>query len=296
MKRIHILSLIIFAVSVAVFANYKIQGHLNSDDAGPEIRMDQYTISVSAAAGEAELLAGVTAVDQRDGDVTGTLVVEKMGNFIEDGRREIVIAAFDSDNHITKSTREIVYTDYRAPRFSLTAPLKFPLGTSNVLANLSADDVLDGSLTGNIKMSGEYTITVDKAGDYPVLFTVSNSAGDLSSLPVTVTMYDRGEEGAKPQISLSQYIVYTTPGIPVNPWDYVLSIEMEGELYERDLDGVLRDMTPKEQQLRTEVRPEEVTAIQDFDYNVPGVYEMTYQITDKDGDAGSVRLIVVVSE
>lgn len=296
MKKVQILSLIIFAVSVAVFGAYKVHSLANSDSVGPKIEMDQYTISVSSSATEEELLAGVTAADQKDGDVTDTLIVEKMGNFIENGRREITIAAFDSNNHITKSSREVVYTDYRAPQFSLTAPLKFPVGTSNVLAYMSANDVLDGSLTENIKISGEYTVTVDEPGDYPMLFTVSNSAGDVSSLPVTVTIYDGAEEAKKPQITLSQYIVYTTPGVAVNPWDYVLAIQIDKRLYERGEDGILRDASPAEGQIRTEVRPEEVAITQNFDYNAPGIYEVTYQIADADGNVGSMRLIVVVSE
>lgn len=296
MKKIQVLSLIVFAVSVAVFGVYKVHSLMNDDSAGPEIVMDEDAIEVSATAAEEELLAGVTAVDEKDGDVTDTLVVEKMGNFVERGRREITIAAFDSDNHITKSSREVVYTDYHAPRFSLSAPLKFAAGVSNILAYMSAEDVLDGDLTGNIKISGEYTLTADEPGDYPMLFTVSNSAGDVSTLPVTVTIYDAAEENRKPQITLSQYIVYTTIGAAVNPWDYVSAIQIDNRLYERCEDGILRDLSPVQGQTRTEIRPEEVAITQNFDYNTPGVYEITYQIASADGSVGTVRLIVVISE
>ena len=47
---------------------------------------------------------------------------------------------------------------------------------------------------------------------------------------------------------------------------------------------------------RTEIRPEEVAVIQNFDYGTPGVYEVVYQITGADGVAGTATLIVVVSE
>lgn len=296
MKKIQVLSLIVFAVSVAVFGVYKVNGLKNGDSAGPQIAMNESTIEVSVAAAEEELLAGVTAVDENDGDVTDTLVVEKLGNFVERGRREITIAAFDSDNHITKSSREVVYTDYHAPRFSLSAPLKFPAGVSNILAYMSAEDVLDGNLTGNIKISGEYTLTADEPGDYPMLFTVSNSAGDVSSLPVTVTIYNPEQESKNPQITLSQYVVYTTIGAAINPWDYVRAIQMDNRLYERCEDGILRDTAPAEGQIRTEIRPEEVAVTQNFDYNTPGAYEIIYQIAGADGSVGTVRLIVVVSE
>ncbi len=296
MKKIQVLSLIVFAVSVTVFGVYKVHSLTNGDSAGPEIAMNENTIEVSVAAAEEELLAGVTAVDEKDGDVTDTLVVEKMGNFVERGRREITIAAFDSNNHITKSAREIIYTDYHAPRFSLSAPLKFPAGVTNILAYMSAEDVLDGNLTGNIKISGEYTLKADEPGEYPMLFTVSNSAGDVSSLPVTVTIYNPEQESKNPQITLSQYVVYTTIGAAVNPWDYVRAIQMDNRLYERCEDGILRDTAPAEGQTRTEIRPEEVAITQNFDYNAPGVYEITYQIVSADGSVGTMRLIVIVSE
>lgn len=296
MKKIQVLSIIAFAASAAVFGTYKVHGLMNDDSTGPKIEIGEESIAVSVTATEEDLLTGVTATDEKDGDVTDTLLVEKMGNFVENGRREITIAAFDSDNHIAKCTREIVYTDYYAPRFSLSAPLKFPVGTTNVLAYMSAQDGLDGSLTENIKISGEYTLTVDEPGDYPMLFTVSNSAGDVSSLPVTVTIYDGGEESKNPQITLSQYIVYTMPGIPVNPWDYVLAVQLDNRLYERGEDGILRDASPDAGQTRTEIRPEEMAITQNFDYNAPGTYEVIYQIADADGSVGTVRLIVVVSE
>ena len=129
-----------------------------------------------------------------------------------------------------------------------------------------------------------------------MLFTVSNSAGDVVELPANVEIYDPSEENLKPQIVLTQYLVYTAPGVPVNPWEYVRSISMEGNEYIRSDDGVFRDMLPEEEQERTEIRPEEVAVLQNFDYGTPGVYEVVYQITGADGVAGTATLIVVVSE
>ncbi|MFQ7768823.1 MAG: hypothetical protein ACLRIL_11475 [Fusicatenibacter saccharivorans] len=55
-----------------------------------------------------ELLSGVTAYDAKDGDVTDSLAVEHISNFIEKGRRKISIVAFDSDNNVTHAEREMV--------------------------------------------------------------------------------------------------------------------------------------------------------------------------------------------
>lgn len=296
MRRVRMLSILIFVVALVVFWFGKMHELANADFAGPKIEMTETTIMVPAGASEESLLAGVSAVDLKDGDVTGSLVVESKGNFIEKGRREITIAAFDSDHHVTKATREVVYSDYHSPVFSLSAPLKFPTGVQNILSGISAQDVLDGNLTENIKISSEYKLDVTTPGTYPMMFTVSNSAGDVVDLPVNVEIFDSSEEALKPQIMLTQYLVYTSPGVPVNPWEYVRSITMDGNEYIRSDDGIFRDMQPEEEQERTEIRPEEVAVIQNFDYGTPGVYEVVYQISGADGIAGTATLIVVVSE
>ena len=294
MRKLRLFSLLIFVVSVMVFGAYKIYGWVTTDQVGPKITMNEDSITVSAAATDGELLAGVEAVDESDGDVSETLLVETQGNFIEKGRRTITIAAFDSDNHITKASREVIYNDYHSPRFALSEPLRFPTGVQNILTGMSVEDMLDGSLTENIKISGEYTLDADTPGEYPMLFTVSNSAGDVSELLATVEIYDPSEEGRRPEISLSRYVVYTSAGKALNPWDYVQAITIDGNTYEREEDGILRDPSPSENQERTEIRPDDVSITQDFDYETPGTYEIIYHITGSDENTGSVRLITVV--
>ena len=51
-------------------------------------------------------------------------MVEELSNFIEKGRRQATVAAFDSDNNVTKTVREVIYEDYVSPRFALAEPLR----------------------------------------------------------------------------------------------------------------------------------------------------------------------------
>ena len=294
MKRIRIFSIGFFILSVAVFGIYKVRTVKNQDLVGPVIKMNEGTITVPVDAAEEELLAGITAEDNKDGDVTDSLIVESMSNFIEKGRRNITVAAVDSDNHVTKVSREVVYSDYHSPRFSLEKPLKFLLNDTNILEGLRADDVLDGNLTANIKISGDYYIQADTEGDYPMVFSVANSAGDVAELPVTVQMYRAAGE---PEILLSEYLVYTDIGKALEPWDYVEQITMGGIEYQRGEDGVLYGPEPEaEGEERASISREEVKITQDIDYKVPGVSEITYEISEEDKEPGKVRLIVVVSE
>ncbi len=297
MKKLRILSIVIFIVSAAIFVWYKNYQTNSKDSQAPEIIMDSDNVQVSCQAAEEELLAGITARDSKDGDVTGSLIIESLSNFVDNWTREMTVVAFDSDNHASKAQRRVSYTDYSSPVFSLTEPLRFAVNTDDIMGTLTCQDVLDGDLTGKIKMSSEYYVQADTPGEYPMVYQVSNSAGDAQRLPVTVEIYNPSEEAQKPQIQLSQYLVYTSRGTALNPWDYVQQITMRGITYQRGEDGVLRDPNPSENQEKTAVTSEEVSITGDVDYNTAGVYEVLYQITDSSGKesvTGAMRLIVIV--
>lgn len=296
MRRMRVLSIIVFIAALAVFGVSTVYDWIVLDYVGPKITMDEESITVSVEAGEEELLAGIHAADDRDGDVTDSLILEGLSDFIEKGRRIMTVAAFDADNHVTKISREVIYSDYHSPRFSLSAPLRFPVGTQNILSSMGAEDVLDGNLTTNIKISGEYSLQASTPGDYPMLFTVANSAGDVSELPVTVQIYDQEEESRRPSIVLSQYLIYTTPGTAVDPWNYVQAVKMDNREFERGEDGILYETHPVNGQAQGAIGPQNIMITQDIDYNVPGVYEIVYQITNSTDRTGTVRLVVVVSD
>ncbi len=138
--------------------------------------------------------------------------MESISNFMENHTRNMTVVAFDSDNHATKATRKIAYTDYTAPTFSLTEPLRFAMNTQDIMGTLTCVDVLDGDVTGKIKMSSEYYVQADTRG-------ISNglSGGKQcrrrAEAPVTVEIYDPSKEAQKPLIELSQYLVYTRRGL-----------------------------------------------------------------------------------
>lgn len=296
MRRIRNITIAIFIFAVLAFGFYKYSTIANYEALGPEIQMEESSITVSVAATEEELLQGITATDKKDGDVSDSLIIETMGNFIEHGRRTITIAAFDSDNHVTKATREVVYSDYQSPQFSLSEPLKFPKNTSNILQYINANDVLDGNLTSNIKIVSDYHVDTSEEGEYHVEFTVANSAGDVSEFPVTVEIYDVAKENQKPHIDLSQYVIYTPLGVAIDPWRYVEKITIGGNEYVRQEDDVLHDLNPAEGQEKTTITRDEVTISHAVDINTAGTYEILYQVEAQNREPGTVRLIMVVGQ
>lgn len=147
--------LILFLASSLAFGGCLMRQRTGKDGKGPEISMDNSEISVSIHADEAELLSGVTAYDAKDGDVTDSLAVEHISNFIEKGRRKISIVAFDSDNNVTHAEREMVYNDYTSPVFSLDGPLRF---------SVNADDLTEG-LIGDTAAAAGFRQSVEPDSD-----------------------------------------------------------------------------------------------------------------------------------
>ncbi len=247
------------------------------------------TIEVSVEAGDEELLEGVTASDSNDGDVSDTLIVESLGQFLSPGRRNITIAAFDSSSNVAKETRQVVYTDYTGPKFHLSAPLQFPLNSGSILDYFTATDVLDGDITKQIKVSQSSIVDNTLANDYEVIFTVTNSAGDTVKLPCTVTIYDNSLTSGSPVISLSEYLIYVNAGESVNPWSYVNEVSVRGLTYTRAEDGNL--YSPDQTMI---LGKSDFSIKGDVDTDTPGTYEYVIKHTDSSNRTGTVRLIVVV--
>jgi hypothetical protein len=298
-KKLTILSLVLLGVSSSFAGYYRIRFVSAKDRIAPIINMDSKEITVSCKDSDDALLRGITAQDARDGDVTENLLIESLSNFTEDGYRIMTVAAFDSSNNAVKASRKVRYNDYRPPEFSLTEALRFPLNSTNLMGTLTAADVLDGDLTDNIKITSEEYIETDEVGTYAVTYSVSNSAGDVEKLPVTVEIYDPSEEYLKPQIVLDDYLVYTEVGTSIEPWDYVKSVTMNNTTYEKVKTGVLKDRNAKKDQERIVIEEEEMKITDNVNYEMPGVYEVVYRMTDDNSqskETGITRLIVIVKE
>ena len=311
MRSVKWLSLIVFLFSVCVSGFYYNKEVKTRDTEGPIIEMDKNQIYVSIHDGEEALFKGVTAFDQKDGDVTDSLVIESMSEFVEGEKRYINYAAFDSDNHVTKLSRRLVYVDYEPIRFSLEEPLRFPAASSatmDVLGRVHAQDCLDGDLSDSINFSSDSSVSMYDAGDYKVTLEVSNSAGDIAKLPVTITIYNSLEENNNPKIQLSKYLVYTKKGEKPDLKSYLETVTYRGLTYRmtdgEGLYGIDTTQMSREEVLiyqeQLEADPtisyEEVTIVDRIDYQTPGVYEAAYTITTEDGKTGNVNMVVIVEK
>lgn len=294
--------IIFFVAAVIIFELYRFQDRNVNDRVPPVITMEEDTVEISVSDDKSAILKGITAQDGKDGDVTANLVIEKLGNFIEPGRREATIAAFDEDSNVSRVRRTVIYSDYEPPMIYIHAPLKFAVTTSGtaltlerIISEISAYDSIRGDITSKLRISSEYQINVYKTGEYPTELSVIGEAGAVTKVPVTVEIYDPEEERGLPVIGVDQVLLNTPVGTEVSPHSCITSVNVDGVTYELGEDGELHGQQRMNGVL-TDVTMElsDVSASGDVDYNTPGVYEMILSIKNKDGKTGSTRIFIHV--
>ena len=283
-----------------LFGGYTLIRAVTVDRTLPIIEMDSDEVTISVKGGDAAILEGIKASDEKDGDITGNLFVESKSTFIEKGIFKATIAVADSDNHVTKVERKVTYSDYRSPQFTLTEPLKFLTTRENrddlnIAESLRANDVVDGNISNKIKISSEYSINGYTPGDSHMEFIVTNSMGDTSKLPVTVNIYSALEESGLPEIILSNYLINTPVGAGADIEALIEQIEYHNDTFRRGEDGNLYNG-----EFDAEGNPImfDWSAIQidtDVDWNTQGVYEVKITFTDEAANLSNfTRCYVVV--
>lgn len=276
-RKIKFLLLLVVMVAASVYSLYKWDFHREMEDPPPQIRFKEEILLVSVNVTQEELLAGVSAVDETEGDVSGTLIVESMSNLLEDGQRIVTYAAFDSNHHVGKGQRRIQYTDYVPLRFSLEAPLDRSgmKELSDLLAPLKVWDCIDGNISDRIVVVNVRTLdTSPEWKTVGYLVQVTNSCGQVAELDIPVRVKKNSDDWQNRLgvITLSEYLVYCQRGDYLLLRDFVEKIDLdEEEAYELDIST-------------------------DLDTSVPGVYLVTYTVVWGEDDYASCDLVVVVEE
>lgn len=100
--------------------------------------------------------------------------------------------------------------------------------SGDVSSKITADSVLDGDLTSNIKYSLEKTVNTQAAGEYPIEFKVMDSGGNTVYLKTQISISDKSYAGI--DVKLKDYLIYLSVGDAFDPNAYFDSADKEGEL------------------------------------------------------------------
>lgn len=243
------------------------------DRTAPVLTVPQETLELSIAAEDADYLSGVKATDDRDGDISGQVVVEHISQLIGSGVVKVTYAVFDQAGNAATATRTVQYTDYTGPRFHLSKALCYGLGeTVTLMDRLTATDDLDGDITDKIRLTS-MSLSNELEGVYPLTVQVTNDLGDTSVLTLSVVISKRTPK--TPEITLKDYLVYLDKDAEFEPKDYLKKVEDPAS------------------ESRASTRDVEISG--EVDTAVPGTYTVSYTY-DGEAEEGQTILTVVVQE
>ncbi len=224
MRFIKPIAIIVFFIATAIFvfkwANFK----MSLDTNPPIIEIGPKKISVDVDASERELKNSVIARDDKDGDITGRLVIESISKFTDRKKHicNITYAVEDSDKNVSKATRQLQYKNYTPPKFFLKSPLCVETSSDvNVRSLIGATDCIDGDISRKVKvLSTEFSTA--STGDNTVVAQVTNSKGDTITLKAHVVI--RSTNVKAPTIQLKKNLIYVKKGASFNERDYIKSV------------------------------------------------------------------------
>ena len=299
MRRLRTASIALFIIAVVLLGIYIYKVRIAKDQTGPVFHMDNNLVEVSVKDSEEAWLKGVTATDAADGDVTDSIIVEAISPFTGTQHRIVTYAAFDSDNHVTHGKREIVYTDYEPSRFNLSKQLSFAMNSTNLLNGITAEDCIDGDITRSIRMMSDEEIDTAHVGEYPARLKVTNSAGGVSYLPITVEIHDPTVYYRLPQINLTQNVVYVEKGTDFDEEEFLDSITINGTRFTlTEGAGTYGASDSAGEESENTIGYDRVDIESEVDTDVSGYYEVLYSFQDTVTRAGTgkAKLYVVVTD
>lgn len=283
MKRRTLILTVILAACLVLFGLFWMYNRSRTDTKAPKITVEQPEVipEVSVQDPQSVMLEGMSARDDRDGDVTDLMIIEKITKLDESGQVQVSYAAFDRSGNVAKAQRVFRYTDYEGPRFSLSAPLIYHAGTQfDILSNMQANDWLDGDIRHRIKTTAMDSTYLTEVGVHQVQFRATNSLGDKEMLTLPVEVVEAGTYTG--QVKLTDYLIYLSAGAEFDPQDYLQTYVHQSRSIS------LTSGIPDELDLWTQ---------NVVDTHTPGVYTVTYTMKYSSGGASSMgytKLIVVV--
>ena len=244
-------------------------------NAAPIIEAEDKTLTVGDAF---DPMADVTATDAEDGNLTDK--IEILNNEVDTtkpGKYEVTYKVTDSKGAsytktITVTVNPKMEVLNAIPTIKAEDKILTVGDTFDPKADVTAEDVEDGNLTDKIEVL-KNEVDTTKAGKYEVTYKVTDRKGASRTKTITVTVNPKMEPlNEAPTIDVTDKEI--TVGDKFDPKDGVTAKDKE--------DG---NLTDKIEILKNTVDPSK-----------PGVYEVTYKVTDSKGASCTKTIKVTVKE
>lgn len=251
MKKILLVISLLLLIFLAGTAGWLL---MNRDQEGPQIAIDESAAVVyHANITDKELLEGVTASDEKDGDVTDRIVVESVEVHQEQSCAAVTYVALDNSNNVSRSTREI--------------PLE--AGYTSGEAVDTAEEAADPEGDGEAAPDGAVTATPE-ASEVP----------DARESQEQQTPDDGGQaeriaalSPEAPRLYLSQHQVTIQAGEDFRSLEWISDITDDSD----DRNSLYRD----------------IRVDGEVDANTAGTYELTYYVVDSSGNRSNEEVLTV---
>lgn len=217
-------------------------------------------------------MTGVTATDKEDGNITKDIeVIENTVDTNKAGTYKVVYAVTDSNGatttkHITVTVKLQDLTLNNAPVIKAENKTIKVGDKFNPMDGVSAIDKEDGNITKHIKVI-ENTVDTSEVGTYKVVYKVTDSKGATTTKSIVVTV----RSNDKPVISGADD-TSIKEGTSFDSMEGVTAIDTE--------DGNIT---------------KHIKVTGSVDTNKPGTYELTYTVTDKNGNSTTTKRTITVS-
>lgn len=217
MRAIKWILSVLLAVTAVLYTANGILDRMSGRDEGPVIRCPEEPLEVSVYDGEEALLAGVSAEDPQDGDLTENVIVGGISKLVGGDTAKVTLLVFDGDDNMASCVRRIRYTDYHRPVIQLTKPLEYESrDDAELLSRVEVTDAVDGDISASARVSTLWATDDERV--FSATVTVTNSLGDVASVEVPVIIRSESSD-----IRLRQQILYLEQGAEFDPMDYVSS-------------------------------------------------------------------------
>lgn len=267
------LGTVLVLVIMLILTGWTFTKELMRDKTPPVIHDANEELHISIHDDASAMMAGLTATDDKDGDLTDKILIERISRFGDDYQVDVSYVVFDSANNMCRHHRTVYYDDYTPPEFTLLKPLTYNQGeTVGIMDRLKLIDPIEGDITHKLKLE-DSNVNDSQPGIYEVtLRAVTDHGVDVCvRVPLNIQKYD----ALAPQITLSEYLVYVKKGEEIHPEKYITDVQ---DCNGYDIDFKL------------------VFIYSQVDTTKVGGGQIRYETTDGAGRKGYSYLTVVVEE
>ncbi len=214
-------------------------------------------------------LENVSASDVEDGILTDLIEIDSDNvNASTPGNYSVTYSVTDSDFNTTTVTRVVIVTE--APKIISNGNNRInPDGTFDPMAGISATDNEDDDTTLVVSITGGTGVNTDwkTPGTYTLIYSVTDSDNNTTTVTRTITVTNMPTIGGIEDQDVN-------PGSSFDPLEGVHATDVE--------DG--------------DFAVEQIRVTGSVDTSTPGTYELTYSVTDVDGNTTTVTRTITVTE